>query len=499
MHLNAVEQYQVAHRRGWASRILRGKPKTYEQDLDQRCRKLPLSIQALINQLLSQREDQCSTKYRRRKWTVAVMQEHGFRFSGAEHVPLPTPKKARFWKSAKPRQPGQVTYLVVIRGVETKVCEDARGFTKIFRGDNPWLDVDREEFRRKARETHLRRAEERRKRRCASPSFYPDLRNRSSSGSESDGRRSRSPPSYRTRRDYSPASDSAEERARRYIQRSRNAPPRVPSAPPPVHSEPAFTPDWAFPSVFDEDMDGERSRISTPPPFHLSPRFDETFFPPSTSESAWAPSVSAPSVSGWDQPTQVPTTFRGPLLATSPLPSRRRPVVIIDSPDYLRPFTPSVAGRDDSRPRTLSTTPRLRSECEGCHATVACDHFNKPTCDRPLRVQRLNGIDQYSHPDCFICMAKGDTASHEPTTAPCFSNWAREHRIPLSEMSATPGPNMTRPDRPPSVWPPPYSPGEHWLGDVFDEGDAATEIESSDDSDEEATAVAESPQTEPKE
>lgn len=495
----------MAHRRSWAARILRGKPKTYEQDLDERCRKLPLSIQALINQLLSLRGDQCSTKYRRRTWTVAVLQEQGFRFSEAEPGPPPAPKKGRFWKSPKPRQPGQVTYLVVIRGVEAKVCEDARGFTRVFRGDNPWVDVDREEFRRKAREARLRRSEERRKRRCASPSLYPELRGRSSFESEFDGHRSRSPPSYHTRRDYSPASNSAEERARRYIQRSRNAPPRVPSAPPPMHTEPAYSPDWAFPPLFGEDMYGDRSRMSTPQPFYPSPGFDERFFPPPASESTWAPTVSAPSVMGWDQPTQVPSTPHGPMLATSPPPSRRCPIVIIDSPDYLRPSTSNAADGDDSRPRTLSTAPRPRSECEGCQATVVCEHFNKPTCDRPLRVQRLNGIDHYSHPDCFICMAKGDMMPREPTTAPCFRNWSREHRISLSETSATPGPSVNRPDGSPSVWPPPYSPGEHWLGDVFDEGDAATEIESGDDSDsddEEATAVAESPQEpqeEPKE
>ncbi|KAK5656901.1 hypothetical protein OQA88_4452 [Cercophora sp. LCS_1] len=198
MHLQALEQARSKTKRCWPSRILRGKAKSYEQDLDERCRGLPLQVQEAMHRLLQDKEWATSTRYRVRTYTVAVMRERErYRFAQTEHADAAKPKhKVRFWKN-KPVAPEGLDYFVVIRGAETKVCKDEKGFTQIFRRDNPWREVDIEENRQRERDERRKRAEERRERRYQ-------------------------PPSYRSSRSYSPPRNrNYEVRARRYIDRSR--------------------------------------------------------------------------------------------------------------------------------------------------------------------------------------------------------------------------------------------------------------------------------------
>lgn len=141
--LAAVEQYHADTKRCLPSRLVRGRPKTYEQHLDNRIRKLPTTIQTEINRLLSDREVASSNRFHRRDWTVVMMREQlHYRFASAAYQEVKK-HNMRFWKNKDGKQP--VEYFVVLKGGEGMVATDDKGLRTPRRHGNPWKTVDDEE------------------------------------------------------------------------------------------------------------------------------------------------------------------------------------------------------------------------------------------------------------------------------------------------------------------------------------------------------------------
>lgn len=152
MALSSVNSYHAAHKRSFAARLFRGKPKTYEQDLDERLRKLPVSLQSNLNGLLRNREEATSNRFRRRDWTVVMMREQ-YRYRFANAAPEPVKKKGFF----KGKDSRRVEYLFVIRGAEGRVAADDKGLYQPREFGNPWKRVDEEERRLRERSKDIRR------------------------------------------------------------------------------------------------------------------------------------------------------------------------------------------------------------------------------------------------------------------------------------------------------------------------------------------------------
>lgn len=155
MTLASVNSYHAANKRGFAARLFRGKPKTYEQDLDERLRRLPVSLQSNLNGLLRNREEATSNRFRRRDWTVAMMREQ-YRYRFANAAPEPVRKKGGLWKKGKDSS-RRVEYLFVIRGAEGRVAADDRGMYQPREFGNPWKRVDEEERQLRERSRDIRR------------------------------------------------------------------------------------------------------------------------------------------------------------------------------------------------------------------------------------------------------------------------------------------------------------------------------------------------------
>ncbi|KAK0652611.1 hypothetical protein B0T16DRAFT_490431 [Cercophora newfieldiana] len=447
MHLTALELFQRKHRSGWASRVFGGKRRTYEQQVDEKCKKLPQAIQDEIYNLLEERGRHSSTIYRTRTWTVAVVRVlERYRFAKPE-LDEKRHHKLRFWKNSKLVK--YHTYQVIIRGSETDVCLDPRGFSQFADFTNPWREADLEEGRHMGRERDRMWNEQRRKiaaerrKRSSSPPSYRDWRERSPSPERGpDRRRQRSPPSYQHRRSRSPMSEpETEVEARRYIRMTRaaarNAPPPVPMPP----QQPAF----------------ERCAR---PPFARSP-------------SPYADrSYSRPRVPYVEENTWVPD----PQYDQDDYP---RPTVSVYAPQHFG-FPASEADDDnpDDGPHAWRTsgTP----QCIACQVTPECAHYSRSrVCDRPINWHD----NRATHPPCFICMAAGGGefqpppfAGPPPPPVPCCMLFS-------------------------STAPPPYPPTERPGSrasdrDIEREANDPTDIESDgeeDLDDGETTAVAESP------
>ncbi|KAG6356425.1 hypothetical protein INS49_015813 [Diaporthe citri] len=170
MTLASVNSYHAANKRGFAARLLRGRPKTYEQDLDERLRKLPVSLQSNLNGLLRNREEATSNRFRRRDWTVAMMREQ-YRYRFASAAPEPVKKKG-LWKGKDSRR---VEYLFVIRGAEGRVAADDKGMYQPREFGNPWKRVDEEERQLRERSKDIRRFGKE----CVRDGWFPRPRGRS--------------------------------------------------------------------------------------------------------------------------------------------------------------------------------------------------------------------------------------------------------------------------------------------------------------------------------
>lgn len=149
----AVARYQRASRRSLPERMIRGRARSYEDDLDERIQKLPRPVQSELNALLGDRETASSNRFHRRDWTVVVMQEeYHYRFANAELKLAPKP---RFWKRKEAQRPKQ--YFFVIRGSEGRVAVEDKGMCRARRHGNPWKRVDATEQSQKRQARVARR------------------------------------------------------------------------------------------------------------------------------------------------------------------------------------------------------------------------------------------------------------------------------------------------------------------------------------------------------
>ena len=185
-HLSALDRYQTANKRSLPSRLIRGRAKSYEQDLDDRLRKLPKEVQSEINSLLVDRRGNTSNRYHARGWSVVMMREQlHYRFNAADPEELKR-HKLRFWKNKDKKQPTE--FLIVIRGEETIFPKNDKGHFTHTRFGNPWNRVDRQEQRARERARDAKnfefdklggRRRTRSRRRASPPPLYRRARARS--------------------------------------------------------------------------------------------------------------------------------------------------------------------------------------------------------------------------------------------------------------------------------------------------------------------------------
>ncbi|KAK3297379.1 uncharacterized protein B0H64DRAFT_123462 [Chaetomium fimeti] len=391
MHLRAIEDFKTQHKRCWATRALRGRGKTYEQDLDERCRGVPADVRKTVTDLLFDKGRATSTRYRTRAWTVVAMREQlQDRFASTDFADVKR-HKVRFWKNPKPQE--HLLYTVVIRGAETKVVPAGEdGLATFSPISNPWMHCDDDERRRRAREERERRDAARQKRRTLSPSFRapsPSYRARSPSyraRSPSCGTRTRSvsPPSYRSWRGrYDSPPPSA-----RYSR--SDTPPPYRSSSPRASPLPSRSP-----SV--------RIRVV---PRYTPTNFDDTPFPPTPPESYTPP----PGVSAYNRPCTFapPPAFPSPYTAPTISPFQPRL-------PYPAPQMPVHHPMANNPLPTTDTNPPTPATCLGCRTTRAppCVHHPRSMlCRKPILFHA--GLPY--HPPCIPCGTSPPTGPTYPHT-----------------------------------------------------------------------------------
>ncbi|KAL2018131.1 hypothetical protein VTK56DRAFT_1207 [Thermocarpiscus australiensis] len=374
MHLRAIEEFRTKNKRCWAARAYRGRGRTYERDLEERCRELPHEVRAALTQLVLDRGRASSTRYRTRTWTVVALREqlrHRYAETGFTDVKR---HKIRFWKNPSPEEP--VLYTVVIRGAETKAHQDENGIKTFGRLSNPWMDADHEEIHRKSQKQHQQRETLRRK----SPEMSPAYR--------AGGERYASPPSYRSGRNCY-ASPPPPIRNRRY------------ESPPPYRSRPGHSP------------------ARTPSPsvcVRLLPKFGRSTDNAPVPPTARGPFISPPGLSAYNRPT----------MASAPLPTtydrsfHPRPPTV--NPGIRYPPRPAARPLFGPYPGNGADYPGARRNCVACWSprTQPCGHCSQSLiCCRPIRL--LGGA--LYHPPCFTCLAynKFPGPASVPPAAPSAS------------------------------------------------------------------------------
>ncbi|KAH6626510.1 hypothetical protein B0J18DRAFT_424990 [Chaetomium sp. MPI-SDFR-AT-0129] len=327
-HLQAIEKFQATHKRSWATRPFLGAGKTYEHDLDERCRKAPGEVRTTLNDLLFDRGRSTSTRYRTRTWTVVSFREQlQDRFAQTDFTDVKR-HKLRFWKNPKPRD--HLLYTVVIRGAETNVVPPGEdGFNSFSPTANPWVQSDNLESDRRERARREQRNALRQKRRSFRPpyrarSFSPVMHTRTRSLAHRTRTRSFSPPSYRSWR------------SSRYDSPSPSPSIRI------------------------------RSRNDSPPPYRRSPRPTSLIRIRSRSPSSRSPSVRIRVL-----PRQSPSFIRDESYPRRP----REPPI----PPF-RPF-------DSTLPRPTEEYRPLPHNCDACRdpRVRPCVHYPAHLpCRRPI-------------------------------------------------------------------------------------------------------------------
>ncbi|KAL2258322.1 hypothetical protein VTK26DRAFT_8403 [Humicola hyalothermophila] len=357
-HLRAIEDFQAKRKRCLAIRAFGGSGKTYEQDLQERCRGLPQVVKTATTNLLLDRERATSTRYRTRTWTVVAMREQlRQRFAEPDFVELKR-HKLRFWKNPSREEP--LVYTLLIRGAATGPTDagDVYTTTPLY---NPWRFADRVELRRRSRERSLQRESLRPKTRETSPSTTRSVSPPPYRRSVRSLDRSRSPPPYRGGQARSLTRSISPRRYDSPI-RSRSPSVRVRVRPRVSHRS--------------EDM-----AAPTPP---------ESYTPP-------------PSVSAYGRPPPGPMPFASN--SHGPFQPHHRPGSWIQAP--VHPPRPPM-------PRSSFRTYCPPEDCIGCQGTPQCLHFTRPyICCRP--VMWIRGVP--SHPPCPFC-SPNSLASPPPPPPP---------------------------------------------------------------------------------
>ncbi|CAN8096227.1 unnamed protein product [Discula destructiva] len=148
MILAAVHRQQAPHnKRSWPARLVRGRAKPYQKELDARIQTLPRAVQSELDGLLGDREAATRNRFHRRDWTVAMMREqYRYRFASAEYEEVTKKCRStrRFWNKRGPnKRPSE--YFFIIRGTEGRVATDDKGIQAATRHGNPWKRVDEAE------------------------------------------------------------------------------------------------------------------------------------------------------------------------------------------------------------------------------------------------------------------------------------------------------------------------------------------------------------------
>lgn len=153
MTADAVQRYMGANKRCLPSRLIRGRAKSYERDLDDRILKLPRPVQSELDYLLADRESASSNRFHRRDWTVTMMREQcRFRFASSEFEEVK--KSKRFWNKDNKRS---TAYFFILCGREGKIATDDKGLYRARRQGNPWKRVDEIERTEKQQARNMRR------------------------------------------------------------------------------------------------------------------------------------------------------------------------------------------------------------------------------------------------------------------------------------------------------------------------------------------------------
>ncbi|KAK3685161.1 hypothetical protein B0T22DRAFT_212341 [Podospora appendiculata] len=444
-HVSILAGYQARHKRCWPSRLLRCKSKAYEENLEERCRRLPRTIQDGINAILEDRGSSSSTSTHTRVWTVVVMQEQLINRFVDTDLPEVKRHKVRVWKNPGRRE--QLQYFCVIRGSETRTCADKKGYTISRPFSNPWVHVDEAETRHNLHQERLRRSEERMKKRSSPPSY------------RSESLRSRSPPPRRAMRveESEHEGDFSEDRheirpsvSHNYGRPSVPIPPygpHWPYGPPP----PAPPPPGHFPTP-PPVAQYKRPSAMIPPPAPPLPPY------PAFSQSSWKPT-----------------------LPTSNL-------------DPFRPLFPSVPYHRDScryygvseLPMPTVYPPTTAGSCQACRNTLICGHFPQ---DGPCFRSILSSSYGLVHPRCHLCSPPPRPPFSPPFPPPVNGadfprgfNTPPPPPLPHHPVDATPNffrPNMFRPRAqvPPrnGAWQRPS------VDDYYSDTDTASELTRDDD------------------
>jgi len=375
MHVRALGEHQAKHRRCWASRVLGRKSKTYEQDIDKRCRRLPMPAQDAIMRLLNDRTKASSTSSHTRTWTVVVMREQlSHRFASSELSDVDR-HKFRFWKNPSK---DMLEYFVVIRGSETRACPPEKNGFQVFRPyRNPWRFVDHE-WRMKIH----------------SPPPY-----------RSNGPRSPTPFKAPDSRPYTPVTDAIN--------------PFAPcqSVPPPAPTPPGAYPPPPGVSTFNGSFS-----IPPPPPLFSPPP------PPPPPPFSPPPAPVVPIFNGFDRmppppaPPLLRPAFHTPSPLTGSMPSRcggeffTQPWVVAPPQSIPMPSWPGPhSGPPPRDPRctfpspqgnSISSLPgpqyRLppRPRCQACILTPPCSHYVPGVHGSCFReVDAASG----AHKPCYFC------------------------------------------------------------------------------------------------
>ncbi|KAK4239398.1 hypothetical protein C8A03DRAFT_32569 [Achaetomium macrosporum] len=364
MHLRGIEDFGTKQRRCWATRAFRGKGKTYEEDLEERCGKLPSEVKAAIAQLLFDRSSASSTRFRARTWTVVCMQEQlRHRFAQADFTAVKR-HKFRFWKNPDPEEP--LLYSVVIRGAETNAAACGDGISTFASFSNPWRHADNAEIRQKAREQREQRDALRRKRR-ASTAPYPSRS------------RSVSPPSYQS-----------------MSMRSRYGSPSPSGRNDGYESPPPYRRYTRSESPVRSRSPSVRIRVRPRYSYH----FDEAPIPPTPPESFTPP----PAVAAYNRPSVVsaplPEIYGNPHLPRPPFAPNGASHPLYATPAPHGWFSPRPFNPLDTPSSTTAALP-TGGNCAVCRASPACRHYPSfRPCMRPVTFGG-NGIPY--HPPCLLC------------------------------------------------------------------------------------------------
>lgn len=411
-HLRAIKEHRDKNCRGWAGKLILGKGITYDEDLNQRCEKLPEHVKQALTGLLLDKGRATSTRFRTRAWRVVSMREQFFfRFSGND---FPEAKN----QPAKKTSSTPMVFSFIIQGGETKVSTTADGVTTSDAWSNPWATADRKEILNKSRERSHRRTD----RHAKSFEFESPPSYRSSSPPpRSPHSRFVSPPSHETRSYRARARSVSPEPVRIRVQR-RN------------RSQDSIS-DYR-PSPFGRDS----YAAPTPPKSFTPPPHVSAFgLPPPRAENAveqdlfnwdgYSGFFPAPSqLTSFPNPPPPPVTYyRRQTMAEEQDPvfssfhERRAPFGGV-------PIRPAYTPVPPPPPPPLEYVPRVARACAACKTTLPCYHYSEAVYCMRTVISAPNGIS--THPPCQHCIREtGAPPLPPPRLAPCWGEVDNENAI----------------------------------------------------------------------